>query len=140
MPRSFPRDANRTTRRGREVFRPAVFGLLVKHHAVGVDDVLAGRSLVELLVALGAWSRGITVALTLLAICTLSCRIAIISCRLYFITGHWPVVKEWDLAQPSPGSGSTATRPWPARRPRPGRRSHTARDPEPPGRPGDVHD
>src|SRR4029453_9512578 len=37
-----------------------------------------------------------------LAICTLSWRIAIISCRLYFITGHWPVVKECDLAQPSP--------------------------------------
>jgi hypothetical protein len=40
--------------------------------------------------------------LTFLAICTLSWRIAIISWRLYFITGHWPVVKEWDLAQPSP--------------------------------------
>ena len=41
-------------------------------------------------------------AFTALAICTLSCRIAIISCRLYFITGHWPVVNDSDFAQPSP--------------------------------------
>ena len=40
-------------------------------------------------------------ALTALAICTLSCRMAIISWRLYFMTGHWPVVK--DATWPSPG-------------------------------------
>src|ERR1700684_1131593 len=42
------------------------------------------------------------VALTALAISTLSCRIAIMSCRLYCITGHWPVVKDSDLAHPVP--------------------------------------
>jgi hypothetical protein len=41
-------------------------------------------------------------ALTALAIWILSCRIAIISCRLYFITGHCPVVKDSDFAHPVP--------------------------------------
>ena len=40
------------------------------------------------------------VTLTALAIWILSCRIAIISCRLYRSTGHWPVWKERDFAQP----------------------------------------
>src|SRR5450759_3110428 len=43
-----------------------------------------------------------TVALTFLAICTLSCRIACISPWWYFMTGHWPVVNDSDLAQPRP--------------------------------------
>ena len=43
-----------------------------------------------------------TVALTAFAICTLSCRIAIISWRLYRMTGHWPVVNDSDFAQPRP--------------------------------------
>ena len=41
-------------------------------------------------------------ALTFLAMWTLSCRMAIIRPRLYFITGHWPVVKLSDFAQPVP--------------------------------------
>jgi hypothetical protein len=40
--------------------------------------------------------------LTFFAICTRSYRIAIMSSRLYFITGHWPVTNECDFAQPSP--------------------------------------
>ncbi|MDT4890337.1 hypothetical protein FQZ97_1271650 [compost metagenome] len=51
---------------------------------------------------MGASSRLMALALTFLAMCILSCRIAIISPRLYFITGHCPVVKLSDFAQPVP--------------------------------------
>jgi hypothetical protein len=36
-----------------------------------------------------------------LAMCTLSCMIARMSCRLYLSTGHWPVWNQWDFAPPS---------------------------------------
>ncbi len=42
------------------------------------------------------------VAFTALAICTLSCRMAIISWRLYFSTGHWPVIERMRLRPAEP--------------------------------------
>ena len=47
-------------------------------------------------------SRPMTVAFTASPMCTLSARIAFIRPRWYCITGHWPVVKACDLAQPRP--------------------------------------
>lgn len=43
-----------------------------------------------------------TFTCTALAICILSHRIACISCRLYFIIRHCPVVNTGDCTQPSP--------------------------------------
>jgi hypothetical protein len=51
----------------------------------------------------GASSSGIaSAALTARAMWTLSCRMAIIDWRLHFMTGHRPVVKDFDFAQPVP--------------------------------------
>ena len=50
----------------------------------------------------GASSSEMVCTFTALATSALPCRIACISCRLYFITGHCPVVNACDFAHPSP--------------------------------------
>ena len=68
---------------------PPTFGpiTLRRDHAVRIDDEFLRGALVEIVVARGASSSEMTVTFTALAIWILSCRMAFISRRLYFITG-----------------------------------------------------
>ena len=62
--------------------------VLCRDHAVGIEHELFRRPFIEVLVALDRLIERHNRDVHSLGDLDLSCRIAIISCRLYFITGH----------------------------------------------------